>query len=148
MPRASFSRTSNLKLLIDCLSSLGIDANINDRHDVVLNGKKISGSAYKIERDRAYHHGTMLISSDLDSLKSGLVGESDIIGFGVHSVKSPVTRLIDYNKSVTHDSFCNSLICEFRKEYEIYGIPGQSLFYVINDDQINLKQNDHRKYLY
>ena len=28
----------------------------------------VSGSAYKIVKDRAYHHGTMLISTKLDTL--------------------------------------------------------------------------------
>ena len=28
----------------------------------------VSGSAYKIVKDRAYHHGTMLISTRLDTL--------------------------------------------------------------------------------
>jgi lipoate-protein ligase A len=28
----------------------------------------VSGSAYKIAKDRAYHHGTMLISSQLSTL--------------------------------------------------------------------------------
>jgi len=28
----------------------------------------VSGSAYKIVKDRAYHHGTMLISSQLSTL--------------------------------------------------------------------------------
>ena len=28
----------------------------------------VSGSAYKIVKDRAYHHGTMLISTQLDTL--------------------------------------------------------------------------------
>lgn len=28
----------------------------------------VSGSAYKIVKDRAYHHGTMLISTELDTL--------------------------------------------------------------------------------
>jgi lipoate-protein ligase A len=29
----------------------------------------VSGSAYKIVKDRAYHHGTMLISSDLTLIR-------------------------------------------------------------------------------
>lgn len=36
----------------------------------------ISGSAYKIVAQRAYHHGTMLISSDLGSLGTYLRSKS------------------------------------------------------------------------
>ena len=70
--------------------SLGIDAEVNDRNDICVSGYKISilnnelsiriflltgvfphisGSAYKIVNSRAYHHGTMLISTDLSSLE-------------------------------------------------------------------------------
>ena len=34
----------------------------------ILMPAKVSGSAYKIVKDRAYHHGTMLISTRLDTL--------------------------------------------------------------------------------
>jgi len=34
----------------------------------MLSDTHVSGSAYKIAKDRAYHHGTMLISSQLGTL--------------------------------------------------------------------------------
>jgi lipoate-protein ligase A len=34
----------------------------------MLSDIHVSGSAYKIAKDRAYHHGTMLISSQLGTL--------------------------------------------------------------------------------
>jgi len=34
----------------------------------MLSDIHVSGSAYKIAKDRAYHHGTMLISSQLSTL--------------------------------------------------------------------------------
>jgi lipoate-protein ligase A len=34
----------------------------------MLSDTHVSGSAYKIAKDRAYHHGTMLISSQLSTL--------------------------------------------------------------------------------
>ena len=34
----------------------------------ILSDIHVSGSAYKIAKDRAYHHGTMLISSQLSTL--------------------------------------------------------------------------------
>jgi lipoate-protein ligase A len=66
-----------------------IPASLNERHDVVVNRFKIcysfdtnlavtlivlhvSGSAYKIVNKRAYHHGTMLLDSDLQSLGGAL----------------------------------------------------------------------------
>ena len=39
-----------------------------DANDYIGFGRHVSGSAYKIVNKRAYHHGTMLISSELGTL--------------------------------------------------------------------------------
>ena len=81
--------------------SLGIDAEENDRNDICVSGYKISilnnelsiriflltcgfphisGSAYKIVNSRAYHHGTMLISTELSTL-GDLLHTSKVIDY-------------------------------------------------------------------
>jgi lipoate---protein ligase len=83
---------------------------INDRHDIVMPARaepgpvvakggqtvKVSGSAYKLTRRRALHHGTLLFSSpNLKSIGSYL--RSPARGFidakGVESVRSPIGNL-------------------------------------------------------
>ena len=73
--------------MLRAIRSVGVDAILNDRNDICVENFKIcppchiirlvsvaksrnyvSGSAYKIVKDRAYHHGTMLISTRLDTL--------------------------------------------------------------------------------
>jgi lipoate-protein ligase A len=46
----------------------GLPMKVNDRHDILLDGRKISGSAFRITKERSYHHGTMLLNSDLNQL--------------------------------------------------------------------------------
>lgn len=50
------------------MRALGIDADVNERNDICVGGEKASGSAYKIVSGRAYHHGTMLITTRLETL--------------------------------------------------------------------------------
>ncbi|KAF0277527.1 hypothetical protein FOG50_01600 [Hanseniaspora uvarum] len=38
---------------------------MNERGDITCNGYKVSGSAFKIALNKSYHHGTMLIDSNL-----------------------------------------------------------------------------------
>ncbi|ANB15670.1 putative lipoate--protein ligase [Sugiyamaella lignohabitans] len=72
---------------------------LNERYDIVTKdeNRKVSGSAYKIERQRAYHHGTMLLHSRLDILGALLHRDISRLGViegrGVASVKSPVTNI-------------------------------------------------------
>lgn len=74
------------------LRSLQIPAYVNERHDICVEQFKmspndipsasqlsaylldayVSGSAFKLTSNRAYHHGTMLIDADLEALRGVL----------------------------------------------------------------------------
>ncbi|KAI9143207.1 hypothetical protein BKA69DRAFT_1026886 [Paraphysoderma sedebokerense] len=119
-PKAKFSRKFSAELVSRALNDLDIPSNLNGRHDIVVDGKKVSGSAYKITSSRAYHHGTMLIDSDLDTLRKYLkVDRPTMKTKGVPSVASPVTKLREYSYTVTHSDFCDSVMKQFRKAYNI-----------------------------
>jgi lipoate-protein ligase A len=72
MPREAFSRKANAELVSRALLQLDIPASVNDRHDIVVDNHKVSGSAYKIISARAYHHGTMLVDANTSYLKGCL----------------------------------------------------------------------------
>jgi len=80
----------------------------------------VSGSAYKIANNRAYHHGTMLISTRLDTLGDLLhTNKEKMITKGVASIRSPVCNLVQYSPAMSHDVFADAVINEFQKEYSI-----------------------------
>ncbi|KAG8348047.1 putative Biotin lipoate A B protein ligase family [Trypanosoma vivax] len=67
-----------------------------NRHDLFLDGMKITGSAMRVQRDIAYHHFTLLVSSCPEKLGVYLKQEGDYVSFttsAVGSVRSPVTTL-------------------------------------------------------
>ncbi|KAL3232735.1 hypothetical protein RNJ44_04651 [Nakaseomyces bracarensis] len=79
----------------------GVDPSLpimqNERGDINYTNYKISGSAYKVAQGKAYHHGTMLINSDLEDFKM-LLKPSEIDGVkwytnSVHSVRSEIKNL-------------------------------------------------------
>lgn len=107
----SFHRDSAAKIICNALNSLDIPSEINKRHDIVVNEKKVSGSAYKLTNEKAYHHGTMLISSNLENLGKYLHSPyfNEIQAKGVASVRSEVTSLIKYSQTIDHDSFCKAV---------------------------------------
>ena len=119
MPRDQFERKTSVNLVSNALNNLGIPSKVNCRYDIVIDDKKVSGSAYKLSGQSAYHHGTMLISTDLDILRKNLTAKkSDLIeGGGVESVRSFVTRLREYHSSIDHEMFVNAVIQEFSTEY-------------------------------
>ncbi|KAI9064843.1 Lipoyltransferase and lipoate-protein ligase [Trametes sanguinea] len=140
LPRASFDRHATAQVVMRAVRSLGVDATVNDRNDICVGKEKIgpvsptcctlgeadtaaphvSGSAYKIVKDRAYHHGTMLISTRLDTLGELLRSGKDTMETrGVASVRSPVCNLQQYHPSTTHEKFVDAMVHAFRQEYAV-----------------------------
>ncbi|KAH7343456.1 lipoate-protein ligase A [Rhizoctonia solani] len=120
VPREIFDRDTNAQLVASALGSqdIGIPAYVNERHDVVVHGKKVSGSAYKIINKRAYHHGTMLINAQLDRLGDLLRNtKKSLHTKGVESVRSPVANLASFSSSTTHNLFVKCVTQAFREKY-------------------------------
>ena len=100
--REHFDRTSAINAICAALrSSCGLDVSVNQRHDLVVEKTgskyKCSGSAFKISKDRAYAHGTMLLSSKLDAVRGVLRphpnAAAHISARGVESIRSRVANL-------------------------------------------------------
>ena len=103
--KSNFNRTFGAQLIIDALKSHTKSLFLSPRHDIFIKmpndtSFKVSGSAYKLTRERAYHHGTLLLSTNLtninDLLRSSLniAKPDDKFKFGgVSSVPSPVSNI-------------------------------------------------------
>ena len=83
--------------MVKALNQIGVPAEIKGRNDLLLDGKKISGTAQRIQKGRLMHHGTLLYDSDLDSLESVLqVDKAKVASKGIASIRSRVTNIKDY----------------------------------------------------
>ncbi len=58
--------------VIHFLNSLGINANLEGKSDIKVDGLKISGNAEHVYRNRVLHHGTLLFSSSINSLRNSI----------------------------------------------------------------------------
>ncbi|KAJ7068819.1 Lipoyltransferase and lipoate-protein ligase [Mycena amicta] len=131
LPRRTFDRKATANIVLRAVRALGIPAaRINERNDIYVSSDKmnayVSGSAYKIVSKRAYHHGTMLLSSRLDMLGDLLhVDKPTMRTAGVASLRAPVTNLHSLNQRATHNNFVHLMIEQFRRVYEL----GESPFH-------------------
>jgi lipoate-protein ligase A len=138
-----FTRDKHAEMVVRALRTLGVDrARVNERHDIVLDQGtemsevnfddthvtpytsvssenpplKVSGSAYKLARNRALHHGTALLNSpNLKKIPLYLRSPAKpfITAKGVESVSSPVGNIGLGNKQ-----FELAVQQEFNKMYE------------------------------
>jgi lipoate-protein ligase A len=141
--KSEFTRDKHADMIVRALRKLGVDsARVNQRHDIVLDPGgiptivdekdmhrtinteqpvvpsplKVSGSAYKLARNRALHHGTTLLNSpNLDRISSYLHSSARpfITAKGVESVRSPVGNI-----GISNQSFEKAVLSEFSALYE------------------------------
>lgn len=69
---AMIDRMKHVTLLKEAFLRADIHLEISPRHDLWLDGRKISGSAFKQTKMGSFHHGTFLVNSDLDKLEEAL----------------------------------------------------------------------------
>ncbi len=79
------------------LAAMGVDARRGGRNDILVDGKKISGVAQRIQGKRILHHGTLLFSSDPDMIAGALRADpAKFTSKSAKSVRSRVGNLCDY----------------------------------------------------
>ena len=79
------------------LRALGVPVEISGRNDLLVDGRKCSGYAKRVSKDRLMIHGTLMYDVDVDTLARVLdVPGSKLSAAGVASVRSRVANLKEY----------------------------------------------------
>jgi lipoate-protein ligase A len=106
-------------IIIGALARFGIVAERSGRNDILVDGRKISGSAFKHTRERSFHHGTLLINADLGRLQDYLnPGRKKLVAKGIKSVRSRVANLNEFDPEIDHEAVTRAVIESF---FEYYG---------------------------
>mgnify|MGYP002621221498 CR=1 FL=1 len=86
-----------LHFMVDALRALGVDAELSGRNDIMVDGRKCSGYAKRVYKDRLMVHGTLMFDVDLEVLTNALATPgSKLSAAGIASVRSRVANLKDY----------------------------------------------------
>lgn len=108
-PRTNFDRDKHSEFFCQVLKQLGIPAEATPRNDLLAEGKKFSGSAFRMAKQKALHHGTLLINSNLSLLAKLLTPQSpDYKKRGTSSRGMPVINLTELNPAITADTIINA----------------------------------------
>lgn len=119
MERKYYNLEIQMQVILDALDKLRIKGEYTGRNDLTFQGKKFSGNAFYFRTNTAYHHGTLLINTDLSKLVRYLrVSEDKIRSKGIDSVRSRVINLSDIQKGLSLEDVVDSLKESF---HSIYG---------------------------
>ena len=104
-----------LEKIVVILRSLGLNAKVSGRNDILIDGKKVSGNAFYKVNNRSVVHGTMLYNTDISVMVKAITPDNDkLISKGIDSVRSRVTNIlehIDIDIEVFKDTFKKN-ICD------------------------------------
>lgn len=85
------------KPVCDALAQLGVKAEVSGRNDILVDGKKVSGVAQRVYKDRILHHGTLLFETDPARISGALnVDPTKFSSKSSKSVRSRVGNIKDY----------------------------------------------------
>ncbi len=86
-----------VETMVHALRDLGVPAELSGRNDILVEGRKCSGYAKRMSKDRLMIHGTLMYDVDIDTLTEALaVPGSKLSAAGVSSVRSRVANLKEY----------------------------------------------------
>lgn len=112
--RESYAQDINFDILIRALAKLGIIAEKSGRNDVLVEGKKISGSAFRHTPHSSFHHGTVLVNANMSRLADFLnPNKLKLESKGIKSVRSRVANLVDFNPSIDNEKLCLAIAESF-----------------------------------
>lgn len=85
--------------IISVLQSMGVDAQLQGKNDLRVNGLKVSGNAEHVFKKRVIHHGTLLFDSKLEELREAIkVEQGKYKDKAVQSIRSKVTNICPFLK--------------------------------------------------
>lgn len=129
--------------ILEILQKIGINAKFEGRNDLTIDGKKFSGNAEHVIKNRVLHHGTLLFSSEMTDLSQALkVNELKFTDKAVKSVRSRVTNIQEHLKfDLTVESFM-SLV--FEQIMEMY--PDSTKYEIKENDKSSIDKLVESRY--
>lgn len=90
--------------IVEALKKMGLNgATMSGRNDILVDGKKISGCAKRVFKDKCMVHGTLLYDVNTEVLKSVLNGPKSKLKLrGTSSVKGHIANIKDLLPNITN----------------------------------------------
>ena len=104
--------------VLTALRALGVAAEFSGRNDILVGGRKVSGSAKRVHAGRILFHGTLLFDVDFEAMAAALTPpRAKIEAKGVASVRARVANLHEFLPGLTRESFRQAMERELLRQF-------------------------------
>ncbi|MDY0342855.1 MAG: lipoate--protein ligase [Lentimicrobium sp.] len=129
--------------ILQVLLKLNIQAKFEGRNDLTIEGRKFSGNAEHVFKNRVLHHGTLLFSSEMTDLTAALkVDPAKFSDKAIKSIRSRVTNIEEHLHAPL-------TVLEFRDlimQHIIETTPGAEVYTFSKDDITAIEKLRDEKY--
>lgn len=109
-PKQAYDRSKVDRWIASALADFGIRFDISSKGDYLYKGAKFSGNAFAFHSDRVLHHGTLLVSAQIQSLEDFMGGIPVVQSLGVPSRPAVVMNLNELDPRLDVPSLIEVLI--------------------------------------
>ncbi len=104
--------------VIRAMASLGVEAGLSGRNDILIGGRKICGNAQHSALSKKMHHGCIMLDTDLEAVAAALAPRDvKFESRGIKSVRSRVTTINDNApRRISMDELKAAILREVRAE--------------------------------
>jgi lipoate-protein ligase A len=120
MDRKLYDLNKQLQVILQAVKNLGINAQFTGRNDITIDDKKFSGNAFCFLERAVYHHGTLLVNTDMSKLSRYLQVSKEKMkakAIEADSVQSRVVNLASLQNNITIKSMKDSMRDSFADLY-------------------------------
>lgn len=115
-----YSMEKIFSCILEALESLGVPCRLSGRNDILLDGRKISGSAFYQKKDIVLHHGTLMVNVDIERMKACLTpNKAKLNSKGISSVEARVGNVADIRGNIDIAKVKEALFHISRKYFDV-----------------------------
>lgn len=119
----NYNIEKQLKVIQMACEFAGVNTEVSGRNDILADGRKFSGNAFYNSKGKSYHHGTLLISADMDRMQRYLTpSKAKLKAKGVKSVRTRVVNLSELSHGLTCEKMTQYMIKAFEMVYNMTSV--------------------------
>ena len=120
LPKEKYDTIQAMKVIVNALSDIGIEAYLSGRNDVCVGKKKVSGNAFYSDGTVGICHGTLLLDTNLEIMNRVLTPNDEKLSKnGIKSVRARVLNLKESYPWLNCEIVFKAITKSFYNEYRM-----------------------------